>query len=222
MIDTLNKQYNFDNIASEYDKYYDSDFGKEVDKIEQNILEKLLNKLETKNIVEIGCGTGHWTQFLSNQGFNIEASDISEKMLYEAKKKNINNVAFSIKNAEQLNYANNSIENIIAITSLEFVENQQKAVKEIYRALKPNGFFICAGLNLNSDLGKNKSENEIYKNANFFTNNSLIKMLSKFGSPKISAGVIVENNEFLDNKYTEEQKLNKGAFIAAIVKKTNY
>jgi len=215
------KKYNFDNIAAKYDKYYDSDIGKSIDEIEKNIIRKYLKRLKTVNIVEIGCGTGHWTQFLSELGFIIDASDISVKMINEATKKNINNAILSIKNSEQLSYENSSIENIIAVTSLEFIENQQKAINEIYRVLKPNGYFICAGLNLNSELGKNKSENEIYRNADFFTFNNLLKKLSIFGKAEISAGVVIENGKIYDNKYSDKEKLNNGAFIAAIVKKTD-
>jgi len=222
MTKILKKQFNFDNLAADYDKYYKSDFGKKIDIIEKNILKQHLIKLKTKNIVEIGCGTGHWTKYLSELGFIIDASDVSSKMLNKAKEKNIENAIFSIKNTEQLSYTNNSIENIIAVTSLEFVNDMQKAVNEIYRVLKPNAYFICAGLNLNSYLGKNKFKDDIYKNANFFTYNGLKTMLSKFGNAKINAGVVIENNEFCDSKYTEKQKINKGAFIAAIVQKTNY
>ncbi|MBN2757500.1 MAG: class I SAM-dependent methyltransferase [Bacteroidales bacterium] len=213
------KQFNFDNIATEYDKYYQTDFGIKIDEIEKNIIKEFLQELKSKEIIEIGCGTGHWTNFLSDLGFIIDASDISEKMLLEAQNKNIKNAEFSVKNAEQLNYPDNSADNIIAVTSLEFVENQQLAVNEIYRILKPNGYFICAGLNLNSDLGKNKANDEVYKNAKFFTYNNLNEILSKFGEPKFKAAVVIENSEFTDNKYSEEQKLEKGAFIAAIVQK---
>ena len=59
----------------------------------QRCAEALRKYLKDKNfhILDIGCGTGLSGQEILNVGFNnVDGSDFSENMLYEAKKKYMN------------------------------------------------------------------------------------------------------------------------------------
>ena len=215
----MNTSFNFDLVAGQYDSYYKSDFGKEIDRIEKSIIRNYLNEITVKSLVELGCGTGHWTEFFSDLGFSIKAIDISKEMLAFAMAKNIKNADFQLGDMQNIDFPDESVENIIAITSIEFVVNREKVIREIYRVLKPGGYFICAGLNDYSPFWNDKKEDTVYKNANFLNVDDLKQMMAKFGNPKITAGVVFENNTFCDDKYTENEKLNLGAFIAAGVKK---
>ncbi len=215
----MQSTFDFGAISHEYDAYYRSNFGQNIDKLEKAIIADFLKKLATKNIFEIGCGTGHWSDFFAQSGFSVTAMDISEEMLKIAKSKNIKNVVFKPGDVLNLENADESVENIAAITSLEFSGDLEKAFEEIYRVLKPSGYFICAGLNGSSDFWNDKKDDPVYKNAHFLSYKLLQKHLSKFGTPQINACVIVENNTFCDEKYTAQEKLNKGAFIAAMVQK---
>ncbi len=215
----MQSTFDFGAISHEYDAYYRSNLGQNIDKLEKAIIADFLKKLATKNIFEIGCGTGHWSDFFAQSGFSVTAMDISEEMLKIAKSKNIKNVVFKPGDVLNLENADESVENIAAITSLEFSGDLEKAFEEIYRVLKPSGYFICAGLNGSSDFWNDKKDDPVYKNARFLSYKLLQKHLSKFGTPQINACVIVENNTFCDEKYTVQEKLNKGAFIAAMVQK---
>ncbi len=215
----MNSVFDFGNIAHEYDAYYLSSFGKEIDRLEKAIIEDFLDYLNTKELFEIGCGTGHWTEFFTQKGFQLRAIDLSEKMIAVAKSKNIKNARFELANVLNLPLKNESLENIVAITALEFTGNQQKAFDEIYRVLKPGGYFICAGLNGTSPFWEDKKEDTVYKNAEFFSEKILTKLLSKFGKPVFKAAAVFENNKFCDNQYSENEKLSKAAFIAALVQK---
>lgn len=79
----------YDVMAIEYDKrYYDID-NLDNKKIEIE-LSNHLTKLEPKKILEIGCGTGHWIQFVSNVVKNIECLigiDLSFEMITRAREK---------------------------------------------------------------------------------------------------------------------------------------
>jgi len=90
----------FNFIAPVYkviDNYLDEDFTSGI---------KLLNneiKLEHKEVVDIGCGTGAWgSQFLKFGVKNVTGIDFSEKMLKIASKKH-KNMKFNSGNAEDLN-----------------------------------------------------------------------------------------------------------------------
>ena len=215
----MKKIFDFNTIAGQYDYYYQSDFGKKVDALERKLIGDLLKMLPEKNLFEIGCGTGHWTKFFTENGFSVIATDIADKMLEQARKKNIKNAVFKYADVLNLDIKDNTLNNIIAIASLEFTGNLQKASDEIYRVLKPGGYFICAGLNGSAPFWNTQKNDPLYQSAEFFHTRSLQKLLSKFGNPEIRACVVIENDRFTDNQYSEKEKLNKGAFIAAIVQK---
>jgi len=104
-------------ISEDYDNYYSTEFGKKVDEIEKKLITELLIGLPKANMLELGCGTGHWTEFFVNQGFNVIATDISELMLNIAKKKNIN-AEFLIADAENLPFDKENFKLISTITCL--------------------------------------------------------------------------------------------------------
>ena len=212
-------RYDFGKNAHTYDLYYQSDFGREVDRLEKQCVESLISKIPKGKALEIGCGTGHWTEYFATKGFEITATDISEEMLNVAKSKNIPGVHFIKANAENLPFENNSFDSVFAITVLEFVDDQEKAFDEIYRVLRPGGYFLAGVLNLNSEIGQNKSNDETFANAIFFTPEDLENKLKKFGEPVIEGCVVIENGDIIDNKTDKKTAKEKGAFLCALVRK---
>jgi ubiquinone/menaquinone biosynthesis C-methylase UbiE len=218
------EKYCFNQVAEIYDDYYNTDLGSQIDKAEKRGIYDFLNYFESKNLLEVGCGTGHWTVFFAEHNFKITGIDISDKMLENAKKKNIPNASFRIENVENLSFADNSVDNVIAITFLEFVSNLEKSISEIKRVLKPSGCFLIACLNLNSPIGKMKSENEVFKNAHFFESDELFEILSGFGKPQIDGCGILENDKVLDTVKvcgTSEFRKENACMLIGFVKKEN-
>lgn len=213
-------KFDFDIIAYEYDSFYDAPIGETIDNLEKNLIGNLIKKLEGNVLVELGCGTGHWTSFFSQNNFFVTGLDISSKMLEVAVKKNIPNSVLLIHDIQELPFLDNSIQNIAAIASLEFVGDQKKVFSEINRVLKPGGSLIVGCLNINSIVGKTKSGNPVFKNANFFSFNSLYEILNELGKPEIS-GCLYQNekNEILDDIASQKELLNYGIFLAGLVRK---
>ncbi len=185
--------FDYNQIATDYDKWYETPLGKQIDEWEKKLFLLHLEKLKTKNILEIGAGTGHWTQFLSQNGFSVTGIDIAGKMLEQARRKNIPNAIFIQASAEDLPFEDASIENVVAVTSLEFASNQQKAFDEIFRVLKPGGYFIIGGLNAQASLQKLRQSDPVFKNARFFTPKSLFKYLEPFGIPTVEGCIYMPN-----------------------------
>lgn len=187
--------FDYNQIAKDYDKWYETPPGQQIDEWEKRLFLPHLKKLKTKNILEIGAGTGHWTSFLADHNFSVTGIDIAGKMLEQAKQKNIPNATFIEASAEDLPFENQSIDNIVAITSLEFVNDRDKAIEEIYRVLKPNGYFIIGGLNALGSLQPERQNDPVFKKAQFFTPKSLYKILEKFGTPTIEGCVYMPNTQ---------------------------
>lgn len=74
-VDTYNK------IAQEYDKEFGNDYS------DTPYIDKFLNYLEGKSILDIGCGVGNLTKYIMDKGFNVEGIDLSKEMLNIAKQK---------------------------------------------------------------------------------------------------------------------------------------
>ncbi len=79
--------------AKEYDKIY----AKPERQADLLAAEQILQRIfADKNVLEIACGTGYWTQKISYKAKNILATDINESVIEIAKSKDypINNVRF--------------------------------------------------------------------------------------------------------------------------------
>ncbi len=212
----MENNFNDKEIACNYDKFYVSEYGKLVDEIEKKMCSDFLKDIPKSDMLEIGCGTGHWSEFFIDNGFQLVATDISEAMLDVMKSKNLN-VDIKLANSENLPFKDNEFSIVSSITMIEFVENQKKVIDEIYRVLKPNGFLLMGCLNKNSVLWENRENNKHYKGAKFLTPEEFSSLLSPIGKAKISLGVYIDSNfEILDFK---DKALAEPAFILALVKK---
>ncbi len=224
----INTTFDFGKIAKEYDAWYDTPQGKKIDEIEKKLFIRYLKKIPYKHIVEISAGTGHWTQLLSQQGKSITATDISENMLQVANSKNIDNTVFLKTDATNLPFVSNSVDVVVAITSIEFVMPKYKALEEINRILKPGGFFLIGTLNRNGSLEQIRRNNEVFANANFYTYKTLVSDLMKIGKLPMVEGCLLLPNPMETSpdkieqveKIADPRELNeKGNFLVGLVQK---
>ena len=93
-------------------------------------------------ILEIGSGTGNFTQFLLRTNAAIVASDISPKSL-EVLKSTHNNEKLTcvVLDMEEL-VDDSEFDFIVSAGSLSYGDNSI-VLDNIYRALKPGGVFVC-------------------------------------------------------------------------------
>lgn len=114
-------------------------------KKELNYLKKILNKKD--KILDLACGYGRFTIPLAKQGYNIEGIDITPSLIKKAKqdaKKEKVKVIFKVGDIRKLPYKNEIFNKIICMWSafleLSKKSDQIKALKEIIRILKKDGF----------------------------------------------------------------------------------
>ena len=217
-------KFDFNKVAQNYDDYYHSEFGKKIDDVEKRLVKKYLNKIPDKEALEIGCGTGHWSMFFSDNGFQITGIDLASDMLAKAIDKDIPGAVFMEMDAENLMFPSESIKNIFSIATAEFTNDQQQFFDEAFRVLKRGGYLLVGGLNANSTLGKTKEQDEVFKDATFFTPESLYRFLTRFGHAEIEGCALIDQTGTIldhpDDHNIPQQKLNKeGAFLVGFVKK---
>jgi len=138
---------------------------------ELSVLKKILNKKD--KILDLACGYGRITIPLFRQGYNIDGIDITPSLINKAKKDALReklNIKFRVGDMRKLPYKEKSFDKIICMWSafleLSRKEDQIKAVREMYRALKDGGsVFLEMAPSLRRTSGKivykDKPEDEI-------------------------------------------------------------
>ncbi|MFW6289430.1 MAG: class I SAM-dependent methyltransferase [Mariniphaga sp.] len=209
-------------VAAEYDNFYLSETGQSIDSIEKELIMPYLKHLPKDKMLELGCGTGHWSEFFSRAGFHVTAVDASDAMLEIAKKKEIKNVVFQKADAGSLPFPDRYFHSVASITMLEFVEDINRVMNEIDRVLIPGGTLVVGCLNVLSEVGKNKDSDAVFKYGRFFTPETVRKLLSRFGTPSLSEGVYLSPEyKLLDN--SPLQHTVSPVFIAAsVIKNKNH
>lgn len=96
------------------------------------------------DVLELACGTGQLSFQLSNYVKTYEATDFSEKMVNEAKKKQRGSrLHFSVQDATDLPYADHSFDAVIISNALHIMPHPEKALAEIRRVLKDDGVLFA-------------------------------------------------------------------------------
>jgi len=100
----------------------------------------LKEKCRNKRVLDYGCGNGILSIWLKKHGANIVGIDLSEKYL-EIAKKRAGDIEFLLMDCEDLKFPDNSFDIIFdrgTFSSLDL----DKALPELVRVLKPDGFLI--------------------------------------------------------------------------------
>ncbi len=103
-----------------------------------------------KSALEVGCGGGILCEEIARMGFDVTGIDPSEHSLQiaanHAKASGLR-INYEIGKGEALPYRDNSTDIVFCCDVLEHVQDVPKVIAEIYRVLKPGGYFCYDTLN---------------------------------------------------------------------------
>lgn len=114
-------------------------------KVNRSLSQKVASMVEKDDeVLECACGTGMLTKQMAPCCKRIIATDYSEGMLDQARKKckAYNNVSFAYGNIMHLEAADNSFEKVVAGNVIHLVEEPKTALHELMRVCKPGGKVI--------------------------------------------------------------------------------
>ena len=150
-------------MAKEYKKYR----GTLPMKLYKNLFSLInrTNKNDVVSILDIGCGVGNSTEsLLKTKNVTIIGCDIDERMIKEAKlsaKKNHFPITYVTAPAEKLPFAKESFDIAVSGAAFHWFATT-KALREIQRILKPNGFYFVFWV-VNKESSKPTIGIEVYK-----------------------------------------------------------
>ncbi len=150
-----------------------------------------------KNIIEVACGTGYWTQIVSGVAKKIKATDAVGEMINIAETKKYScPVDFEISNATKLSYKNKLFDAGLANFWLSHMyrKNVPKFLKKFHRVLKSGSIvFLCDNVFHNDPFETpfieekgdgfriRKLDNQEYKVIkNYYRKSDLIKLFSPY------------------------------------------
>lgn len=132
------------NAYNAWSQSYDTDRNLTRD-LDQNVTREVLADLHFGSILELGCGTGKNTSFLSQIGKKVQAVDFSQGMIEKAKEKvSAANVTFSMLDmTKKWDLDEHSFDLIVCNLVLEHIEDLSFVFSEAARVLQNQGrFFI--------------------------------------------------------------------------------
>ena len=211
----------FNNQAKFYSSSKTFSTGESLD-----ILSNLFNKKKFKSGLDIGTGAGFAAFELSKSCEKVEATDISEGKINEAKKimkeRKIDNLNFNICPAEELKYSDKEFDIVTCRTAAHHFLDVEKFCSEVHRVLKDEGEFIIVDTITSDQIKLNNwhQEVELIRDKSHIKNLSLIEWksilkISKFSFLDIIQSRVTMNlNDWMERSGTsdKDKKILKDKF----------
>jgi ubiquinone/menaquinone biosynthesis C-methylase UbiE len=124
-----------DKVAPFYEPWFDTPEGRRADRLEKAALRQVLVALEPAgSLLEVGCGTGHYSRWLAEQGWRAIGLDHSPPMLAQARARS--DLPTVLGDALALPFPNGAVDVVVLITVLEFLPADRAALVEAWRVAR--------------------------------------------------------------------------------------
>lgn len=183
--------------AKKYSDFYKTELGMKILECESKYI--TLKLKNCKKILSIGCGPAFIDARLVelNPKLTLIGLDNSKEMLEFAP----SSVCKIFGNAEELGIRAQTLDAVLYITALEFIEDYRKSVSEAVRVLKPKGKVLIMMLNPDSDYFQKEysdANSYIRKNIKHVNIKKIEKFVSHYFSLKTEYFLGIKNNRIFD------------------------
>ena len=135
------KEKYWSRFSATYDEYQEYVVGKDfLNEVKGNIN----NLTDLGEILELGCGTGYFTEAIAKNSKHVFATDLSEELLEKARERLGDNDKFTFQkeNGLALTFKSNKFDTVFMANVIHVIENPQRVLQECYRVLKDNGLLV--------------------------------------------------------------------------------
>jgi SAM-dependent methyltransferase len=138
------RHVDYDRLAGEYDRRFaDHSPGEGI------ALLSLARELESRRLLEVGCGTGHWLDMLAPEAHSLVGLDLSSGMLQQARSKGVP-AHLMQGDARQIPLASNSLDMVFCVHAIHHFSDARAFVQQAGRILRPRGYLAVVGSNPHS------------------------------------------------------------------------
>ncbi len=139
---------NYEKVAPTYDQRYDASPLAGIGAA----LEALVKQIGARQVLEVGCGTGHWLELLSSAAGGVYGLDPSPGMLAKAKAK-VSYLPLVCGRATTLPYRDQGFDLVFCVNAIHHFGDPRAFIFEAKRVLKPGGALAVAGLDPHGEGG---------------------------------------------------------------------
>ncbi len=128
----------FDELAEsqEYNVFTDEGNNKIIDTVVS-----VLDLQPGARILDVGCGSGIFTELMQERGYELIGIDLSHALL-NLGKKNLKSINFTQGDAESMPFADSSFDAVMFSCLLHHLPDPSLCIQEARRVLKPKGRFV--------------------------------------------------------------------------------
>jgi ubiquinone/menaquinone biosynthesis C-methylase UbiE len=141
---TVDEQRDFwSQVARRYDEVVDLQIGPRTRSL---VRDRLAREPRLGRVVELGCGTGFYTQELARNAEHVVATDLSPGMLeVAAARVAADNVTFRAEDCERTSLGERAFDTAFMSLVIHFTE-PRRALAEVRRLVRPGGTLLIANL----------------------------------------------------------------------------
>jgi ubiquinone/menaquinone biosynthesis C-methylase UbiE len=133
----------FEREAGGYEDWYATPSGQRADQAETALLEWLLDWFPgSRKILEVGCGSGHFSRWLSGKGLRVVGLDRAPAMLAETRRRSPG-IPVVLADAHHLPFRDGAVDVALFVVTLEFLEDPPVVLAEAARVAR-EGLVVVA------------------------------------------------------------------------------
>ncbi|MCK4591239.1 MAG: methyltransferase domain-containing protein [Candidatus Latescibacteria bacterium] len=185
----------FDEMADNYDRWYETPVGAAVDRMEKRAFLKVLEPKVGERLLEVGSGTGHWSLWFRSLGLKVTGLEIAPNMVAVAQDKmgasrRNEGAQFLRGDGCKLPFRNGSFDITTAVTALEFIPEMLMALDEMWRCTRAGGRMVVGVLNRRSFFARQRrreaeTRKTVFSEAHFFERRELKELLGRYGNARV-------------------------------------
>ena len=132
-----------------YGHWRTSDVGAITERLERGVILDMLGDVSGRRVLDVGCGDGDLAVDLSRRGALVDGIDTAPSMIEAARQRaseQRSTARFQVASAQNLPFAAEQFDLVVAVTILCFVQDAPPVLAEIARVLRPGGRLVIGEL----------------------------------------------------------------------------
>jgi len=180
----------FNELANTYEEWFATRLGSFVARREKELIIALLRPRVGEAMLEVGSGTGYFLREIARSGARCVGVEPSSAMIDIAASRSGHAIDYVRARGESLPVRDASFDGLLYMTTLEFMEDVDAALREAMRVVRPDGRLVIGVLNANGPWARaRRREGGLWNEARFFGAAELETMLSALGAVQVESCV---------------------------------